>query len=118
MISVVIPTCDEAVALRATIDSVAKNKTNKEVIIVDAGSVDGTSELAGENASRVLFSLRRQRAYQMNLGTQDAHGSILLFPARRYRAACFGLRTDGVSALTDRALLVSPKKLDQHQLKN
>lgn len=79
MISVIIPTCDEAVALRATLDSVAKNKTNKEVIIVDAGSVDGTSELAGENASRVLFSLRRQRTYQMNLGTQDAHGSILLF---------------------------------------
>jgi len=79
MISVIIPTCEEAVVLRATLDSVTKNKTNKEVIIVDAGSVDGTSELAGENASRVLFSPRRQRAYQMNLGAQDAHGSILLF---------------------------------------
>jgi glycosyltransferase involved in cell wall biosynthesis len=74
MISVIIPTRDEAGALRATLDSVAKNKTNKEVI-----SVDGTSELAGENGSRVLFSLRQQRAYQMNLVTQDAHGSILLF---------------------------------------
>ena len=79
MISVIIPTCDETVALRATLDSVAKNKPNKEVIIVDAGSVDGTRELAGQNSSRVLFSPRRQRAYQMNLGAQDAHGSILLF---------------------------------------
>ena len=79
MISVIIPTCDETVALRATLDSVAKNKPNKEVIIVDAGSVDGTREPAGQNSSRVLFSQRRQRAYQMNLGAQDAHGSILLF---------------------------------------
>ena len=77
MISVIIPTRDETVALRATLDSVAKNKPNKEVIIV--GSVDGTRELAGQNSSRVLFSQRRQRAYQMNLGAQDAHGSILLF---------------------------------------
>jgi rSAM/selenodomain-associated transferase 2 len=79
MISVIIPTCDEAVTLRATLDSVAKNKTNQEVIVVDSGSVDGTSRLARENASRVLFSPRRHRAYQMNLGAQHAHGSILLF---------------------------------------
>jgi glycosyltransferase involved in cell wall biosynthesis len=103
MISVIIPTCDEAVALGATLDSVAKNKTNKEVIIVDAGSVDGTSQLAGENASRVLFSLRRQRAYQMNLGTQDAHGTILLFlhadtalPASAFEQMESVLRNNGI----------------------
>jgi rSAM/selenodomain-associated transferase 2 len=79
MISVIIPTCDEAVALRATLDSVAKNKTTKEVIVVDARSVDGTSRVARENASRVLFSPHKHRAYQMNLGAQHAHGSVLLF---------------------------------------
>jgi rSAM/selenodomain-associated transferase 2 len=79
MISVIIPTYEEAVALRATLDSVAENRTNKEVIVVDAGSVDSTSELAHGNASLVLFSPRRQRAYQMNLGAQHARGAILLF---------------------------------------
>ena len=79
MISVIIPTYDDAVALGASLDSVAKNKTNKEVIVVDAGSVDDTGGLARQKASSVLFSPRRQRAYQMNLGAEHAHGSILLF---------------------------------------
>jgi rSAM/selenodomain-associated transferase 2 len=79
MISVIIPTYNEAVALTATLDAVAENKTNKEVIVVDAGSVDGTVELAREKAARILFSPRRQRACQMNLGAQHACGLALLF---------------------------------------
>ena len=100
MISVIIPTCDETVALRATLDSVAKNKPNKEVIIV--GSVDGTRELAGQNSSRVLFSQRRQRAYQMNSRRPRCSWFHFAIPARRYRAACFGLRADGVSSKEQR----------------
>jgi rSAM/selenodomain-associated transferase 2 len=79
MISVIIPTYNEAIALTATLDAVAENRTNKEAIVVDAGSVDGTHELAREKASRILFSPRRQRAYQMNLGAQHACGTALLF---------------------------------------
>jgi rSAM/selenodomain-associated transferase 2 len=79
MVSVVIPTYNEAGYLPTTLDSVADSKANTEVIVVDAGSVDGTGELAEEKASRVLFSQRRQRADQMNLGAQHARGSILLF---------------------------------------
>jgi rSAM/selenodomain-associated transferase 2 len=79
MISVVIPTYNEVGYLPATLDSVAGSKANKEVIVVDAGSVDGTSELAREKASRVVLSRRRQRADQMNIGAQQARGSILLF---------------------------------------
>jgi rSAM/selenodomain-associated transferase 2 len=79
MISVVIPTYNEAGYLPATLDSVADSKTNKEVIVVDAGSVDGTSDLARARAARVLFTPWRQRAYQMNLGARHAQGSILLF---------------------------------------
>jgi rSAM/selenodomain-associated transferase 2 len=79
MISVVIPTYNEAGYLPATLDSVADSKTNKEVIVVDAGSVDGTSDLARARDSRVLFTPWRQRAYQMNLGARHAQGRILLF---------------------------------------
>jgi rSAM/selenodomain-associated transferase 2 len=79
MVSVVIPTYNEVSYLPATLDSVADSKANKEVIVVDAGSVDGTGELAEEKASRVLFNMRRQRAHQMNVGAQHARGCILLF---------------------------------------
>jgi len=46
MISVVVPTYNEANYLSATLDSVADSRAEKEVIVVDAGSVDGTRELA------------------------------------------------------------------------
>jgi rSAM/selenodomain-associated transferase 2 len=79
MISVIIPTCNEADYLSATLDSVTGNNAQREVIIVDAGSVDGTRHLALEKASRLLLCSRRQRAYQMNAGARCASGSILLF---------------------------------------
>lgn len=79
MISVIIPTYNEAAAINATLDSVAQNTADKEVIVVDADSVDATTELAREKAARVLFSPRRQRAYQMNLGARYARGTTLLF---------------------------------------
>jgi rSAM/selenodomain-associated transferase 2 len=79
MISVIIPTYNEATYLPATLDSIADSNTNKEVIVVDAGSADGTSDLARARAARVLLSQRRQRAYQMNLGARHAYGTVLLF---------------------------------------
>jgi len=79
MISVIIPTYNEIGYVSATIESVAGNKTEKEVIVVDAGSVDGTGDLARDKAVHFLFSPRRQRAYQMNLGARHAHGRIFLF---------------------------------------
>ena len=68
MISVIIPTYNEAGDLTATLDSVARSKTIPEVIVADAGSADGTGDLARGRASCVLVSPRRQRACQMNLG--------------------------------------------------
>jgi len=79
MISVIIPTYNEAGDLTATLDSVARSKTIPEVIVVDAGSADGTGDLARRRASCVLVSPRRQRACQMNLGARHAHGRALLF---------------------------------------
>jgi rSAM/selenodomain-associated transferase 2 len=79
MISVIIPIYNEAGYLPATLDSIADNKPDQEMIVVDAGSVDGISGMARERASSVLFSPRRQRAYQMNLGAKRARGCTLLF---------------------------------------
>jgi rSAM/selenodomain-associated transferase 2 len=79
MISVIIPTYNEAGALTATLDSVAENYGSKEVIVVDAGSNDCTVELAKHRADHVLFSARRQRSYQLNIGAKHASGATLLF---------------------------------------
>src|SRR5215468_2220528 len=79
MVSVIVPAYNEANYLSAALDSVADSKVEKEVIVVDAGSVDGTLEIAEQRASCLLISSRKQRAHQMNLGARHARGSILLF---------------------------------------
>ena len=79
MVSVVIPVFNEADYLSATLDSVAEGKAQKEIIVVDAGSLDRTLEIAGQKATRLLISSRKQRAHQMNLGARYARGSFLLF---------------------------------------
>jgi rSAM/selenodomain-associated transferase 2 len=79
MISIIIPTYNEAGYLAATLAAIRRTKRRPEVIVVDAGSRDGTPDLAREHGARVLFSMRRQRAYQMNLAARQASGRILLF---------------------------------------
>jgi rSAM/selenodomain-associated transferase 2 len=79
MISVIVPVHNEANYLSATLDSVADSEAQSEVIVVDAGSVDSTVEIAGQKATRLLISSRRQRAHQMNLGAWHSRGSLLLF---------------------------------------
>lgn len=79
MLSIVIPTLNEAANLPATLAALAQLSGDHEVIVVDAGSTDGTRELASRLHCRVLSSPRRQRAYQMNLGAHHARGETLLF---------------------------------------
>ncbi len=79
MISVIIPTHDEASHLPATLESIAGNPAAHEVLVVDAGSGDGTGELARTMGARVQLNVRRQRAFQMNAGAMQARGDALLF---------------------------------------
>jgi rSAM/selenodomain-associated transferase 2 len=102
MISVIIPTYNEAGYLPATLDSVAESKTIQEVIVVDAGSADGTGDLARRRASFVVFSARRQRASRMNLGARHAHGGALLFLHADTRLPTSALDQIGSALLNDR----------------
>jgi len=79
MISVIIPTFNEARHLPATLDAIQRNETASEVIVVDAGGFDATVDVALERGARVVSSGIRQRAGQMNLGAQSARGDIFLF---------------------------------------
>jgi rSAM/selenodomain-associated transferase 2 len=104
MISVIIPTYNEAGDLTATLDSVADSKTLPEVIVVDAGSADGTGDLARGRASCVLVSPRRQRACQMNLGARHAHGRALLFLHADTRLPASALARIESALLNDRVV--------------
>lgn len=79
MISVVIPTLNEAALLPATLQAIEANAAPHEVVVVDAGSADATREIATLAGAAVLVSAYGQRASQMNLGARHSRGEVLLF---------------------------------------
>ena len=81
MVSVIVPTLDEAQSLPETLSAVraAAGGTVYEIIVADGGSTDGTVELARARGCVCLLSPRAQRAAQMNLGAAHASGETLLF---------------------------------------
>lgn len=80
LISVVVPTLNEAARIKDTISQVKKScgETLVEIIVVDGGSTDATMERASSGGAKVILSYGG-RAYQMNAGAKVARGDILLF---------------------------------------
>ena len=76
-ISVIVPTLNEQACLAATLDTLAL-APGDELIIIDAGSTDGTPDIARRFTSRFCQG-PRGRARQMNHGARYAQGDILLF---------------------------------------
>jgi rSAM/selenodomain-associated transferase 2 len=77
VISIIIPTLDEADFIAGTLASIPK-EPGLEVIVVDGGSRDDTPDIAQSLGALVLFS-PPGRARQMNLGAATSNGDILLF---------------------------------------
>ncbi|MDP2307061.1 MAG: TIGR04283 family arsenosugar biosynthesis glycosyltransferase [Pseudomonadota bacterium] len=75
MISVVIPTLDEAAALPALLGSLGGVD---EVIVVDGGSRDDTVEIAAR-AGATVVTAPRGRGSQLAAGTAAARGDLLWF---------------------------------------
>lgn len=80
-ISVIIPVLQEAERIGALVRYLLAHggSTIAEVIVVDAGSTDGTAALAEAAGARVLQSPQRSRAAQMNQGARAAAGTVLYF---------------------------------------
>lgn len=76
-ISIVIPVLNEAQTIAQTI-STAQTATDTEIIVVDAGSNDGTVELV-QSLNVQLITTFPGRATQMNQGATKARGNILIF---------------------------------------
>ena len=77
IISVVIPTLNEASILGSALDTVRESE-NVEIIVADGGSEDETMEVAGAHNVRRL-RVPACRSAQMNAGAKEARGEILLF---------------------------------------
>ena len=76
-ISVIVPTLNEQACLTATLNALAL-APGDELIVVDAGSTDGTPDIARRYTSR-FYQGPRGRAQQMNHGAWHARGDVLLF---------------------------------------
>jgi rSAM/selenodomain-associated transferase 2 len=84
-LSVIVPVLNEAAAIAALLDSLARQeKVAMEVILSDGGSTDGTPEAAARHDAAGDLRLRiltgpPGRARQLNLGAAEARGATLLF---------------------------------------
>lgn len=78
-ISVIVPLWNEATNLPACLARVGPASDEIEVIIVDAGSRDGSADIARTLGATVLISPALQRAAQMNFGAWSARGDVLVF---------------------------------------
>lgn len=81
MISIIIPTYNEAEQIANTITSVNENagSNNYEIIIVDGGSNDETAFISKNKGAFVYISNKKGRAAQMNYGAAKANGDVLYF---------------------------------------
>lgn len=78
-LSIILPVLDEAAGIEACLARLQPLRARGvEVIVVDGGSRDDTVRLARPLADRVLVA-PRGRASQMNAGTREASGRVLLF---------------------------------------
>ena len=73
--SVIIPTYNEEKEIARAIASAAP----AEVIVVDAGSRDKTVSIAKKYKAKVIQTKKKSKAYQLNQGSQQAKGDVLLF---------------------------------------
>ncbi|TDH21608.1 glycosyltransferase [Segetibacter sp. 3557_3] len=81
MISIIIPTYNEADQIATTIHRVLAEKGDQplELIVVDGGSSDATFDIAQRCGAKTLISHKKGRGAQMNAGAAMARGEVLYF---------------------------------------
>ena len=81
MISIIIPTYNEADQIQQTISKIhaANGEHEIEIIVADGGSTDETVPIALRSNAITIVSNKKGRAAQMNKGTYVAKGDVLYF---------------------------------------
>jgi len=101
-VSVVIPTYDEASSIARVLDEIPAAFVT-EVLVVDAGSTDGTREIAAAHGARVIFEPRRGygRACLTGLAAANDPDTVVFLDMRwwicAWRALVRGIRTRAVN---------------------
>jgi len=79
LVSVVIPTLNEAGNIVEVIDTVEKElKYPYEIIIVDGGSTDGTRKIVKNKNCKLIIETRRGYGLALRLGIKQAKGNIMV----------------------------------------
>ncbi|MCS7044807.1 MAG: HAD-IB family phosphatase [Gemmataceae bacterium] len=97
MISVIVPTLNEAATVGNVVRFARAGRGVDEVIVVDDGSIDGTPELAREAGARVLTSSLLGKGASMADGVFAARNEFLVF----LDGDLTGLAQDLVARLTE-----------------
>ena len=77
MISIIIPVLNEKIRIERLLIELIRLQEDKEILIIDGGSTDGTQALASKYGT--VISSEKGRAKQMNKGAEEASGDILWF---------------------------------------
>lgn len=84
MVSLIIPTYNEATSIADVLEHLKHVRGNFEVLVADGSSTDGTADIVRELAVAFprrlgLVESRRNRAIQCNSAAQQARGEVFLF---------------------------------------
>ncbi len=79
MVSVVIPTLNEAGNILEALTTIEKElKYPKEIIVVDGNSTDGTKEIVKQTNCRLIIEPRRGYGIALRKGMKNAKGNIIV----------------------------------------
>src|SRR5213082_3397740 len=78
VVSIIIPTLNEARLIGATLADVGALRGQFDVIVADGGSEDGTATVARLRGAEVVAA-ERGRGAQMHAGARAARGDVLWF---------------------------------------
>lgn len=77
MISIILPVLNEEKTIEDTLKKLTSLKGDKEIIVVDGGSIDNTVNISSKYCK--VIESKKGRAFQMNEGAKHSKGDILWF---------------------------------------
>ena len=78
-ISIIIPTINEANNLPLLLSDLSSIQKKGEIIVVDCGSEDKTTDIANIYGAKVCISKEKNRGLQLDIGAKNSKGDWLIF---------------------------------------